>query len=207
MRQVGAALCVLAIVRGIGAPDVSAQSPTSPSHVGADLGMGWSYPWAVDPPCHDGRPGSGRLVLGWDVHRFLELQVTASALSNLAVSSCGDIVPCVVDQPCPRREGIGKDLKPLGAALVIEPRGRGARVNPRLTIGVGRLIGDGESYALAGAGLRYGDRAGFSMTVVVERMFFRAPVEVFDHWTNQLISASRDGVSLSVLRWGFEFVF
>ena len=205
MRQARAALFFLAVLSGLTFKDVSAQTPLLPSSVGVDLGMGLSFPWAVDPACHDGRPATGGVRLGWTAHRFIQLQATASTLLNVAVASCGDVVGCVPDEPCPRAEGIGKDLKPVGVRLLIEPKGREAQVNPRFSVGAGRLIGDGESYALIGAGLRYGDRSGLSLTLDLERFFFHAPVAVFEHRTNEFLSSSRDAVTLSLLRIGLEW--
>lgn len=80
-------------------------------------------------------------------------------------------------------------------------------MNPQLIVGVGGLLGDGENYALMGAGFRVGDRSGLSLTLDLERFFFHAPVDVFEHRTNELLSNSRDAVTLSFLRIGFEWGF
>ena len=207
MRQTRAALFFFAILSGLTFKDLSAQTPLLPSSVGVDVGLGPSFPRAVDPGCHDGRPAAGGVRLSWTAHRFIQLQATASTFGNAAVASCGDAVPCLPDQPGPIAEGIGKDLKPVGVRLLFEPKGREAQGNLRFIVGAGRLIGDGESYALIGAGFRYGDLSGLSLTLDIERFFFHAPVEVFDHRTNEFLSNSRDAVTLSLLRVGLEWGF
>lgn len=143
--------------------------------------------------------------MGWAAHRFIQLQATASTFGNAAVASCGDAVPCLPDEPCLRTEGVGQDLTPVGVRLLIEPTGGEAQVNPRFIAGAGRLIGDGEGYALIGAGFRFGDRSGPSLTLDLERFFFHAPVEVFESRTNEFLSDSRDAVTLSLLRIGLEW--
>ncbi len=80
-------------------------------------------------------------------------------------------------------------------------------MNPRFIAGAGRLIGDGESYALIGAGFRFADRSGLSLSLDLERFFFHAPIEVFESRTNEFLSDSRDAVSMSLLRIGLEWGF
>ena len=58
---------------------------------------------------------------------------------------------------------------------------------------------------MIGAGFRFGDRAGLSVTMDFERLFFHAPVHVFEHSTNEIVSSSRDAVRLSLLRIGLEW--
>ena len=211
MRQARAALFFFAILSGLTFKDVSAQTPLLPSSVGVDLGMGPGFPNAVVAGgCDVGLPAAVGVRLGWTAHRFIQFQATAStfgAATFAGVGICGDALICLPDQPCPRAEGIGKDLKPVGVRLLIGPTGGEAQVNPRFIAGAGRLIGDGESYALIGAGFRFGDRSGLSLSLDLERFFFHAPVEVFESRTNEFLSDSRDAVTMSLLRIGLEWGF
>ena len=205
MRQARAALIFFAILSALTFKDVSAQTTLLPSSVAIDLGMGASFPIALAPNiCEKGRPVAGGVRLGWTPHRFIQFQATASAFGSVSVARCF-VSPCFPDEPCPRAEGIGEDLKPIGVRLLIEPKMGEAQGNPRLFVGAGRLIGDGESYTLIGAGFRYGDRSGLSLTLDFERFFFHAPVEVFEHRTNEFLSNSRDAVTLSLLSIGLEW--
>ncbi len=192
--KAAAVLCVM--LSALTFEDLSAQTRLLPSSVGLDLGLGASFPTEVAPACAGGRPGVGGLRLGWRARPFLLVQATISVFGKAATASCGDAVPCLPNEPCLRAEGIGVDLKPLGGRVLLEPTGGKARVNPRFIVGVGRLLGDGENYALVGAGLRVGDRSGFSLTLEIERFFFHAPVDVFEHRTNEFLSNSRDAVTL-----------
>ncbi len=210
MRQARAAFFFFSILSGLTFKDVSAQTPLLPSSVGVDLGMGPRFPKAVDPGDCNGLPaGAVGVRLGWTAHRFIQFQATASTFGDRWGGGCssGDVLPCPPDQPCPRAEGIGKDLKPVGVRLLIEPTGGEAQVNPRFIAGAGRLIGDGESYVLIGAGFRSGDRSGPSLTLDFEHFFFHAPVEVFESRTNEFLSDSRDAVTMSLLRIGLEWGF
>ena len=207
MKQLQAMLTVLSIVSALTIQDVSAQIPLLPSSIGIDLGMGARFPTALAPSsCGEGLPVAAGVRLGWSPRRYIQIQATASTFGSVRWVDC-PFSPCDPEGPCLRSNGIGEELNPVGIRLLFEPKVREAQENIRLIVGVGRLIGDGESYGMIGAGFRFGDRAGLSVTLDFERLFFHAPVQVFEHPTNEVVSSSRDTVRLSLLRIGLEWGF
>lgn len=202
MKRTQAVVVVLAVLYGLADCRVTAQAQLLPSAFGVDLGIGPTFPGALEPACPDGRPLVIGARLSWVAHRLIRFEAMASSFSNGAKASCGDALPCPRDQPCPRAKGIGQDLIPVGVRFLLEPMGRGARWSPRLGLGAGRLVGDGESYALLSAGVRYVVRPRLNLTLEIERLLFPAPVDVLDHWTNELLSRSRDVVGVNLLRLG-----
>lgn len=205
MKWTQVVFIVLVVLCGFADRGIAAQARLLPSAVGVDFGVGPTFPRALEPPCPDGRPVVLGARLSWVVHRIVQLQATASRFGNGTKASCGDTLPCLRDQPCPRENGIGQQLMPVGVRFLLEPMGREAQWSPRFGVGAGRLAGDGESYAEVIAGIRHVIRSRLSLTVEMERLFFRAPVAVRDHWTNELLARSRDAVAINLIRAGIRW--
>ncbi len=184
----------------------SAQNRFLPSAVGINLGAGVSFPRALEAgSCERRQPVVGGLWLGWTPSRFIQFQATASRFGGGVTNGTCVAPPCPPTGPCPRAEGMGREIKPVGVRLLIEPVTWKVPVSPQFSAGAGRLIGDGENYATIGAGFRYGRRSGPSLTLEFERFFFHAPVNVFDHRSNELLSTSRESTTMNLLRLGFEW--
>ena len=147
------------------------------------LGVGLEAPKTLSfGSCHPGLPLIGAVGASWHILAPLRIEAEALVLGTPSVSAveCADLVACPPDEPCLRSEGVGTPLLASAMRVAFEPMAASATSSLRVSLGIGRFVGEGVWYHIVGGGLRFGRVPGRNVLVELEGWFFDAPERRFD---------------------------
>lgn len=177
-----------------------------PSGVSARLGVGPAFPDEVALSYCDGTKAiSAGAAAVWDVGRFVSVEAGVSAFGRAGdADGCVVFAPCLPDAPCPYRDQYGPGLVPAYLAVGAETD-LGDGVRPLFRVGVGRLVGEGQTFFEWKVGARLGDRPGSSLVLSIARMGFRAVERVRNFPDGALLDTRKVRVSMARLECAYEW--